>query len=256
MCEGESIKKPNATPLSFDTANDAIDYANKLVEDANRWLAVNDIDFCKRYESLNLYIQVCFRSALDMSEYQLIFQAVPSWWESKGCDVFKRGKIYTPTARGHRNGTDDLVFVGITKLVQCPQKIVPSLVWLKRGHDIKNFLGDVFGLPLAVGVPRYLTLHVRLVRSERELGALTVFTSSNCHRETSLIESRTKTADSVKGDSWQTNGHWFGELDLVKLLGSTRIQLSDTSVWVAIEEDFDLPIEFCDAAFGVLDGIP
>ena len=40
------------------------------------------------------------------------------------------------------------MFIGITQLVQSPKTIIPSFVWLKRNHHIKDFFRDLFAFPL------------------------------------------------------------------------------------------------------------
>src|SRR5438105_225726 len=63
--------------LSFKTNDDAIDYANHLVEDGSRWLARNNLALCKRYEGGNLEVVVKCRSVRDGNQFHLVFRRVP-----------------------------------------------------------------------------------------------------------------------------------------------------------------------------------
>ncbi len=55
----------NSRRLSFDSANDALDYARQTVEDSNRWLAFHSINLPNRYERVNLDVDTTWYSARD-----------------------------------------------------------------------------------------------------------------------------------------------------------------------------------------------
>lgn len=49
--------------LSFNSHDDALNYADKLVEESNRWLAVHEFNISHRYKKGDLEIRkLCFQA--------------------------------------------------------------------------------------------------------------------------------------------------------------------------------------------------
>ena len=142
-------KNPDAATLCFNSHEDAIDFANKSFQDTVRWQAVNDVDFAKRYErgGLHVAIDIEVGSFADPSKCHLIFVAVPGrihnslhGTAAQNSEIPKLEFIGDDCHRAK-----DSMFVGISQLVQGPQGVIPSLVWLERFHDRKDVWRDFFG---------------------------------------------------------------------------------------------------------------
>src|SRR5215471_12950908 len=71
------LLQANSSCLSFKSHNDALDYADKLVEDSVRWLAVHNFNIAHRYKSGYLELRLYFSSGPDAEKYHLVLQAVP-----------------------------------------------------------------------------------------------------------------------------------------------------------------------------------
>src|ERR1700694_2919924 len=94
--------------------------------------------------------------------------------------------------RSHSHWNDDFMLVGITQLVQGSQEIIPSFVWLRRNHHIKDFFRNVLGTLLCS------TSNFRESLAEGEVSSSSVCSSSNSNGETSLVESGTQINDNIK----------------------------------------------------------
>jgi hypothetical protein len=152
---------------------------------------------------------------------------------------------FPSSSNSHRD--DDFVFVGITKLVQSPKKIIPSFVWLKRNHQVKDFFREVFGLtPYATfyfidGIPK---------------GEMRVFPfgfGGYPDGVPGLVESGTQAVECVRGNAGQGDWHGLGQLDFMKILSSIRVLLDDVGVWVTVEERNGFPVKLHNASLGVVD---
>jgi hypothetical protein len=64
--------------LRFESHDDALNYADKLVEDGNRWLAVHELNVADRYVSGELEIRINFRARRTAEEYRFIFRPIPT----------------------------------------------------------------------------------------------------------------------------------------------------------------------------------
>jgi hypothetical protein len=239
----------NSSGLCFYSRDDAFNYADELVQDSNSWLAAHSLDFANRYELLNLEVDVACRSVRDARDYHLVFRAVPTRGEAKLDNGIEMSVTNVPAASIESGWNDDFVFLGITKLVQSPKKIIPSFVWLKRNHQIKDFWGNVFGACV------YSTLNLSQVTPKREVGAPPSCSSSDGDGKASLVEGGTKGTHNIKCDSGQTYWHGFNELDLMHILRGVSVHFNDTGVWMRFEEDANLPLKFTKAALGVLDAV-
>jgi hypothetical protein len=245
----KSLKESNPPSLSFKSHDDAVNYANQLVEDSNRWLAVHNINLCQRYENLNLEVDAVCRSVYEMGDYHLVFRAVPSGRETKGKGALEAGVASIATASSYSNWNDNFVFVGVTKLVQGPEKVIPSFVWLKRNHQVKDFFGQILGLGF------YSTLHLGESIPEREMRVLPVGIGSDSDSVTSLIKSGSHVVNTIRRNTGQADWHEFSQLDFVKILSSVSILFDDLGVWITFKESRGFPLKFSHAALGVFDAV-
>jgi hypothetical protein len=167
--QNQSRKQSEPISLQFYSHNDAIRYANQLVEDSKHWLAVHNVNLCECYENLDLEVDLKLRSMPEMGDYHLIFRAVPLGREAERNNFTKISLVKGAVSGSDSDWDDDFMFVGITKLVQSPKKIIPSFVWLKRNHQVKDFFRNVLGWPY------YSSLNFGEVVPEGELALLVPF---------------------------------------------------------------------------------
>src|SRR5437588_10313313 len=191
--------------LRFESHDDALDFANEFVERANRWLAVNDLNAANHYMRGDGEIHIAIRVRPDAEEFHLVLRAVPDGGlnneaaAEEVCLIERDGSV-TPGNRG-----DDSVFIGVTEGVKCPEKIVPSFVWLERAKECRDFFGKVFTLPL-YGVFKMSGVFGK--------GEVCVTPGKGEHK---LVKGRAHVNNGVTGDAFQPNWHGLDELVLINV---------------------------------------
>jgi len=242
--------KLNPASLCFDTRDDAFNYASKIVEDSKRRCTVYNVNLCQRYEDIKLEVDLHCRSVLDMSQYHFIFRVVPY---GRDLDGYYRSLEKVSAGAGssdtHGNRCEDFMFVGITQLVQGPQKIIPSFVWLARNHVVKDVFGDVLrGLVSS-------TLDLSQIETEGEVRFLSGRPSGNSTIISSLVEGGSKIANNIESNAGQNHWHGLSQFDFIKILSSVGILFHSSDVWIAFDKSNLFPLEFCNATLGVCDAI-
>jgi len=120
------LEDADATRLSFDSHQEAIDYVLHLKECANRWLSRERIDLAKRYENCELEIVVKFMAVGHDTEFQLIFRAIPPGRDAHSDNQPRRvNALDLGHLRGDNRRDSDFVFCGIGKMVYGPKQVIP-----------------------------------------------------------------------------------------------------------------------------------
>ena len=168
--------------LRFDSHQDALDFATKIVKDSKDFLATNDLDFAKRYKKseIELVVEVCTRTESD--EHHLVFRAIPDVgiWHIEEAGAANR------SAKANASGSDrdgDFVFIGDAYFVECPEKVITSRVRLEPAKEGLDLLRYVLG-------PAQSVRHLSGTSSEGESGKFWVGIRSgqDCHGVTSVIK--------------------------------------------------------------------
>lgn len=244
-----SGEKTNAARLCFDSHEAALAFAQHGVEDANRWLAAHSPKLADRYEKLELEVVSRIVSVFHPHDYHLIFRCVPDGWPRAGTVHSDLAKVDLGGGGGEDHGKQDFVFVGITQLVQRPEKIIPSFVWLKRHHHVKDFFRHVAGLPFF----STLCVHFPDVIPKGELGMTAIRPSGDSGSVASAIQGRAQMGEDFKGDVRQGDWQGFSELELMHVLSSVSICFNDYGVWVTTDVRDDFPFQLVDTSLGLLD---
>jgi hypothetical protein len=234
--------------LSFKSHDDALNYARKLVEDSNRWLVVHEFNAANRYMLGDVEIRINFTAGLNAENFHFVFRAIPD--RVHNVSAVPRKVIHHKATAVNSDGADELMFIGVTELVQCPQEVVPSFVWLERAHEVNDFFRQVFA-PAS-----YAVLKFSFVVGEGEVGESSALPKCDGDGIQGMIEGGAQVVNGVNSDMSQSGGHGLGELDLMHILRCIRIELNDVTVWVAIEELGNLPIKFTDAVLCPINTAP
>jgi hypothetical protein len=216
--------------LSFDTHDDALNFADKLVEDSKHWLSVHKLDIVNRYKKHDLNVHVEFTSTTIAGKYHLIFDSVPVRHLKRGVPGNRyRGEAHTLANYGHR--TDGSVFIGITELVESPDEVIPSFVRLEPANEVADFLRNFLGETVN-------SLHeFKLTVANGK-----VYKLPN-KSEHGLIESSAEIVDNVASVPSDAEWHGLNELELVDLMNAVRVRLDNFGVSVLIEGVY-LPLQF------------
>ncbi len=246
-----SSNQTEAPRFRFDSHKAALDFAKHGAENAKRWLAAHSLNFADHYDDAKLEIVLRVVSVRDGKDYHLVFRCVPPGWPNHTHDGNVTGPGHEVGKIGDGSNRDnDFVFVGISQLVQRPENIIPSFVWLARHHHVKDFFRHVFGLA------SYSTLYLRDIVTERELGVPTPGARSDGDGITGLVQSGAEIVGSIEGDPRQGGWQGFNQLDLMHILGGVGIWFNYESIRVASAKGGNLPFKLVDVSLGVLDAIP
>src|ERR1043166_6909135 len=138
------IQESDTLGLRFNSHNDALNFADKLVKDSKHWLSVHELDIVNRYKKHDLNVHVEFTSSNIAGKCHLIFGSVPVRHMKRGVPRSRYGgEAHTLSNYGHR--TDGPVFIGITKLVESPDEVIPSFVRLEPANEVADFFRNFFG---------------------------------------------------------------------------------------------------------------
>ncbi|MGI8545699.1 MAG: hypothetical protein ACR2MD_19760 [Aridibacter sp.] len=116
--------------LRFEIHNDALDYANKLTEDSNRWLSVNKLDVANRYIVGDLELNIGCIAGI-ATKFHFIFRSIPNRETETKTTVGDIGVFLEHFIDIYGGRSDNTVFIGVTEGVQCKEQVIPSFVWLK-----------------------------------------------------------------------------------------------------------------------------
>jgi hypothetical protein len=190
MSESLSLEKTNPNRLCLDGTDDAFDGKSKAVEHRFSRHSGRGLNFIESYEHLD--VELVFKTTFPgrSSEFDLVFSAIPfkPLGEIK-VDGAGHARPDTAGANGNSHWADDAVFVGITQLVQTPEKVIPSLVRLERSHDREDFVGDFFGACFPV------THNARSIVMEGEIAIPPAPAVGDCDSVSTLVKSASQVDD-------------------------------------------------------------
>ena len=212
--------------LSFESHDDALDYVEKAMKRAADLMALNNLNLVERYEKGVLELHLVF-SAFDAKsgDYHLVFGAVPSGriGQPHWSTIMSVENFDSISKKWH--GPDDAVFIGVTKLVQGPEQVIPSLVWFCRAYDVADFRGEIS--PNA----HHLFVEGRFTLSN---GEVFVAPPEGKH---GLVKRGSQVVDGVDDVTFKGSGHRFTKSELAQLVSAVRARLNDCVVNVEIADE-------------------
>jgi len=230
--------------LRFRSQQDALNFAEHSAEEGNRWFSAHSVNFAKRYEKGELDIVLNFSARPYTGKYHLIFFAIPMGREH-GQSAGSLHVAYSNPLDGHTDGDDQPMFAAVANPVECPDKVVPSFVWLERAKKRHNLRRQIFASATLDNVR--LKLHRRI--GDGKVSSLGVgLPRRNRSRVASLIKDGTQTLGRLKSKISEPLGNGLGEFEFVKLRDSVRVGLSNLGAWILLpaEEGFSPRIEVAD----------
>jgi hypothetical protein len=236
----EALDKADAPRLRFNSQNDALDFAGHCVENGNRWLVAHDIHFSKRYEEGEIDIVLELTIWADATKYHLVLFAIPPRYRQSAGGQKATTEIHSSDS--HLCG-QETVLASVTKLVECPDKVIPSFVRIERAKERYDIRRDILASSFNAS---FKSDHIVC---DGEVGGLGVNLPirDGCY-ESGLIEARSEPFDNFIGEIRQTVWQGLCELNLVKLVDSIRVGLDDPCVWLVFEKPLDPGIEITNVA--------
>lgn len=237
-----SPKKPKSQPLTFNSHQDALNYVSQLAEHGRGWNSRNSLSIADRYENGNLYVALQLRSVASGANYNFVFRAIvdgESW-----------SKIPPSGESANAGMQNGFVFIGITQMVQIPQKIVPSFVWIACDHYVKDLWGDILGSSILA------TLNLGGSQPEREMGIPSlVGGSGNSGGIPSLVERSAKIYDNIESTPSKQIWDSLNTSNFMIILSGLRVEFGNDLEWRLITEDQNFPFKLIKASLRVSEGI-
>jgi hypothetical protein len=136
------------------------------------------------------------------------------------------------------------VFLGVTELVQGPEGVIPSLVWLEPPKYRSDFRRQI-----PTNVPRTVDVVVEVGQRVGE-GKVGLFELNVPTRDrggvAGLVEGGSEVAGNIEQNAGKHLGQLSRELDLVNMLSRLRIFINDMGPRVTIDKVIDQHIEILD----------
>jgi hypothetical protein len=240
------VEKAEPSGLRFNSNDDAISYADKVVEEFKRRLVENKVpNVIEAYRRVQLEIVVRLRpAASNPADLYLVFRANPRYFFDQNAGTF-----VDEFAREENRANEIFMFTDVGKLVESPEGVIPSFVWLKSRHQIKDFLGDIFGSIFST------TLDIGRGFSEREMSVLAGLSGRDSNCVTELIECSPKVLDRIERQPGDSQRQRLNQPDVLEIVSFIKwVWLSENSVRLTLKEGFCENFNFVDVRLGVLDG--
>lgn len=255
---GSLSDDPDSLTLSFSSQDDALNFAKQAVQDSKDFLTANNLNIAERYVKGELALVAKFRTRLGDGVYQLLFCAIPSWCADESSGPHRhRVDEHMHASAGETDARNYSVLISGSYPVKCPEKIVPSFVWLERSKERHNILGDILTSSLD-----YI-FEVGSTAGEGEVSTFRVraSTGDGCHIS-GLVEGGSHIAERIDSNVGETFWEGFDELKLVHALESVVVELNDVGAWIGFTECIDFyrqvtEVFLCatDASLGAIKGI-
>lgn len=234
-----SLDEPDLSRLNFSSHDDALNFARHRVENVRRWIAANNLNFPERNAVGSLDVVL---NLLDISgnngEYDLVFSAIPCGRRNIATTTTGAMDAEIHLSEGYAGWDKQSVFVDVVSFVECPNKIIPSLVRLERAKKRNDLIGDLLASSLDN------SFEIRCVVSNGEVSTSGVVRASgNCDGISRLIESGAEVFEGVCGDLSETIRDGGTEFDLVKVVNAIRIGLHNMEAWVVLQEGIGPPFK-------------
>lgn len=266
------LDETEAPALCFRSAQDAIDYAHHVAEDSNRRLAALCLDAVERYVKGDVCLVITANFVRHSCQCDLVFIGVPvGIFDTHSADKSPRvddvGNIdhaVVPKNRGElRNqqranvrpadieGNERAVFLGVTELIQGPEGVIPSFVWVEAPKQRQDFRWQI----LAAATANYRLDSSRVVPEGKLTSFRIEFSSGHRASVTTLVQDCAQIVSGIKNNVGQLD--WQPPLkdDLMHLMsGIVGIGLDPVGPRLITYELIDFGIEIVDVMLCALDG--
>ena len=227
--ENPLLDESKFTTLGLRRLDDQVDLLAHKKEGGRDGHIAKRFDLVERYREGHAALVVNVSAMTDPGDYDVVLLSV----ESRGADLDLPADLdaFRKCASSREINGGDPRMERVTELVQGPEEVIPSFVWLERAKHRHNLLGKIAAASFD-GV-----IESGRIISDREVGLFGFdFPGSDGGSVPSLIERGPQGIDSsVRDVSPILFGDALVEMDFEKFLGSIRINLSSLSVTYAFD---------------------
>ncbi len=243
--------------MTVEHINDAFREADKLLEDWNNRITFDNLSLVERYIKGELVLFCEFirtspssgrgKCRADPMKYRAIFQGVfvsgvDSNTGAKGANIDDSFLVCGPYR------SEESVLVGVTKFMELPKRIIPSLIWFQSLKETDGFGVDALYFSQHAGfktvrIPRY-----------RKSVVTSNHAAIQCNQVTDkIIEGGPQVVNNVADYRPPAWGWVLGDLEPVDIASAIRFVLDDNGIRVGIKEGADLRFQLTDVLFGPFD---
>src|SRR5262244_423429 len=134
-----SLDKTEAPTLRFRSHQDALDFAAHSVKESARRLAAQKFDAVDRYRKGEVACHLRINSRRTGHQGDLVFLRVPGSGLRHPPVVADCTSVIDHDRGGDIERDQSAVFLGVCDLVESPENVIRSFVWLERCKEIADF---------------------------------------------------------------------------------------------------------------------
>ena len=222
------------------TTRTTLDFASHGAEHLNGVLAANNlVNLVERYAKGEIEIWLPLNRAFGEGRVKyLIFFAIPSIMNEKAASPDCKIAAHSYANPANRDWVNRFVLRGITKLIHCPERVIPSFVRFERREKVADFRWNVLA---STG---QIIEHIIFGGAERKLGRLRVNSNmfaTYCKRE--LVKSGTEIIGTIKNNMRNFFGKLFCKFYLYRICNSSVIFLNDSGPWFIMRKSVNAGLQ-------------
>ena len=245
--------------MAVKDVNDTVHKVDELLKCWENRLTLNNLRLAERYLKAKVHILVHFRVSLVDEEYVACFQRIHSvsGFHEEGRDFKRIGErlphllIHECTnVKAPKVGADcnqQAVFINTVKLVESPERIIPTLVWFDRVDSFYRLWPHTLHLWQLL----FFVFLGRVKNGEVDIWKWPWFTGSPNHELIGeMVECTSQVLDDVANDTSNNERRILNCREVIDKLARLRVGLGSDFIGIGIEKGFESDIEVLDMLFG------
>jgi hypothetical protein len=230
---GQLLDNSESLGFSLNFVDDRFNHIHKQIKSWDRILARNTLDFSKSYINAECELAVAFRVRPNGEQFHLVFTAIPDWGGIGHRPKPRSFEVEASTECNASHWNEEFMLVSVTYLVECPQGLTPSFVWLVGPKERIDFFRDIFTSPLKSSV------ELGSLSRKGEVGVERILTSrSDSDSVHGVIQSRAKVVNNIPAHFGKLGREFADHANFVNdVLGFLRVRLGELFVSVTLVEN-------------------
>ena len=228
------LDQPDTTALGFDCGNHPLRFAQHVAQNNNRAISASGLFILDRYKSGEIALVMKVAIATGARVCDLVFHAVPcqNFGKLHSGELEGIGRIPNFNVGGYANHQgDQSVFTDVAEIVEGVENI-PSFVTIEASKQRLDFRSQFF----AATPHALIEISGRVSERKGDVPCIGMAAISEMAGEGRVIQAGAGVLDYFRGDDAPSERKPLGELDLVNLVNTVRIVLTDTGIWLFTEE--------------------
>jgi hypothetical protein len=225
--KGAREEKPS---LGIQGVQNSLDYLNEVAKQCDYRFAMRDLDIVKSYVQSKIHPVLKLVSNDESADFDLVFRPIPLRPNRNADDApFAFEVAQERSAADGEHG----VLISNSYLIECPEGVVTSSVWLDLPKERANFDRNI------LAPSSHVVLEFSGTSGERESGTSGFrLSADNRNAVAGNVKRGTQVVGSLFGKAGDAVWEWFLKPDFVDLmLRVIRVKLRHNGVWACLEKD-------------------